>query len=258
MKIHRNAPIVLAVIILTLSVLACSVGTAAEPTPTVLPPTSTSTPEPVSTPTNTSRPTWTPKPTATPNVAATQQYDEFSTLLKTYEENGYVSTTEGDIYSIDPFKEEWAQIGWYQWWPFNDNISDFVFKAHFNWSTASDTPDESGCGFVFGIQENGDHYSVFLDKSRILFMMKRGTYAYMVGKTRGPGRTNFGNPAEADFVLSVKGQSAFVSVDGEVTEYTLSADQTSAGDYGLTLLSGTNSGYGTRCEMNDILMWTAK
>ena len=170
----------------------------------------------------------------------------------------YVSTTEGDIYSIDPFKEEWAQIGWYQWWPFNDNISDFVFKAHFNWSTASDTPDESGCGFVFGIQENGDHYSVFLDKSRILFMMKRGTYAYMVGKTRGPGRTNFGNPAEADFVLSVKGQSAFVSVDGEVTEYTLSADQTSAGDYGLTLLSGTNSGYGTRCEMNDILMWTAK
>jgi hypothetical protein len=213
---------------------------------------------PLPTPTKTVRPTDTPEPTATPDVAATQQYEEFSTLLQSYEELGYVNTTDGDTFEIDPFREEWAQIGWYRWWSFDEDISDFVFNARFSWSTASPTPDESGCGFVFGIQENGDHYSVFLDKSRILFLMKRGSYNYLVGKTRGPGRTDFGNPAEADFVLAVKGQSAYVSVDGEVTEYTLSMDQTSAGDYGLTLLSGTNSDYGTRCEMTDMMMWTAK
>jgi len=159
---------------------------------------------------------------------------------------------------VDPFNEEWAQIGWYQRWVFQDVFSDFLFKAHFKWSTASETPEISGCGVVFGLQENGDHYAVFLDKSRILFVMARGSNLYVVGKTSGSGRANFGNPAEAEFAISVKGQSAYVSVDGKFTEYTLSADQTSAGQFGLTILSGTNRDYGTRCEMTDIVMWTPK
>lgn len=69
---------------------------------------------------------------------------------------------------------------------------------------------------------------------------------------------NFSNPAEADFALAVKGKSAYVSVDGEVTEYTLSADQGTDGDFALTLLSGTNSGYGTRCEMTDMFLFVPK
>jgi hypothetical protein len=88
--------------------------------------------------------------------------------------------------------------------------------------------------------------------------MKRGSGVYQVGKTRGSGRANFDNPAEADFAIAVKGKSAFVSVDGEVTEYTLSADQTTKGEYGVTLLSGTNSDYGTRCEMTDVMFWAQK
>ncbi|GAB4504577.1 MAG: hypothetical protein Fur0043_15710 [Anaerolineales bacterium] len=111
---------------------------------------------------------------------------------------------------------------------------------------------------VFGIQDNDDHYAAFLDKSRILFLMSRGPSVYLVGKTRGSGRVNFGNPAEADFAIAVKGQKAYVSVDGDVTEYTLSVDQPSSGRFGLTLLSGTNSGYGTRCEMTDLILWTPK
>jgi hypothetical protein len=182
--------------------------------------------------------------------------DEFQALLQTFEENGYIETTKGEISELSPFKEEWAQLGWYQWWPYNEVSSDFVFKAHLNWSTAIATSDESGCGFIFGIQENNDHYVVFLDKSRILFLMKRGSGVYLVGKTSGSGRANFENPAEADFVVAVKGQSAYVSVNGEVTEYTLSIDQTTDGVYGVTILSGTNSDYGTRCEMSDVMIWT--
>jgi hypothetical protein len=85
--------------------------------------------------------------------------------------------------------------------------------------------------------------------------MKRGSGVYQVGKTRGSGRVDFGNPAEADFAVAVKDQSAYVSVNGEVTEYTLSVDQTTRGTFGVTLLSGTNSDYGTRCEMTDVMLW---
>jgi hypothetical protein len=257
MKTNRHLFIILEVFVLALSMLACGASApAATPTPTVPPATDTPLPSPV--PTNTAKPTFTPKPTATPNVAATQRTEEFQSLLDSFQEAGYIESSDGKITYLPAFKQEWAQLGWYQWWPYGNVTTDFVFKAHFNWSTAITTSDESGCGFIFGIQDNGDHYAVFLDKGRILFLMARGSRAYSVGKTKGSGRANFGNPAEADFAVAVKGQSAFVSVNEDVTEYTLSVDQTSRGTYGATLLSGTNRDYGTRCEMTDAMFWTQK
>lgn len=220
-----------------------------------VPPTPTNTSAP---PTSTKRPTSTPRPTATPNVAATQQFDAFNTLLQTFEEKGYVSTTEGSAKTIKPFDEEWAQLNWYQWWPEGNVNSDFVFSGHFKWSAAISSPEISGCGIIFGLQDNSDHYAVFLDKSRILFLMARGSHVYNVGKTRGSGRLALTLPAEAEFAISVKGQSAYVSVDGEVTEYTLSQDQTTKGAFALSLLSGTNKDYGTHCEITDMILWTAK
>ena len=233
---------------------ACG-AVAPEPTPippTTVPPTTVS---PTQTPRPTRIPTNTPQPTATPDIVATQQYEEFFTLLESFEQEGYISTTKGDTYSLSPFQEEWAQIGWFRWWTYDFFGSDLVFNAHFEWEIASKTPETSGCGVVFGLQENGEYYAVFLDKSRILFLRKRGSNLYEVGKTRGPGRVDFDNPAEADFALAVKDNSAFVSVDGEVTEYTLSQDQTKEGNFAVTLLSGTNSDYGTRCEMTDMMLW---
>ncbi len=251
----RISPLRLAVYALALASLACSIGTPA-PTATPLPPpapTDTATPIP---PTDT--PTITPSPTATPDIAATQRAEEFQSMLQSFADDGYIETTEGESVTFDDFKQDWAQLGWYKWWPQKGEYANFVFKAHVKWSTASSTPEISGCGIIFGLQDNDDHYAVILDKSRILFLMKRGQYSYSVGKTRGPGRTNFGNPAEAEFAVIVKGQTAYVSVDGEVTTYTLSADQTSAGEFAFTVLSGTNKDYGTRCEMKEIILWSPK
>jgi hypothetical protein len=78
-----------------------------------------------------------------------------------------------------------------------------------------------------------------------------------VGKTRGSGHVKFDNPAEADFTLIVKGAYAYILVDGELFgEYTLSQSRILKGDIGLTVLSGTNKDYGTRCEMSNIHVWT--
>jgi len=255
MKPIKFSPFLSLFLLLSLTGLACGLsGGNVTPTPTV---TATEAP-PEATATNTPKPTSTPRPSPTPNVAATQKTADFNLLLSDYKEKGYVTTTEGDIYEPDPFKEDWAQLGWYQWWPFDFKAKDFVFSAHFNWSVANDQSDLSGCGVIFGLQENDDHYAVFLDRSRNLFLMGRGVNVYNVGKTRGSGTHSLGNPAEADFILSVKGQSAYVSVDGDVTEYTLSADQTSAGTFAFSILSGTNKDYGTRCEMTNIIFWQPK
>ncbi len=251
MKHTRIFPSVLAVSVLILATLACNFGFSA-PTPTPIPPTN---PPPTTLPTLAPPPV---VPSPVPQDVNPPVSDAFNSLLQDFVEKGYVKSTDGETVSIDPFKEEWAQLNYYQWWTIDKQAADLVFASHFKWSSSNSTPDLSGCGVVFGLQENDDHYVVFLDKGRIAFFMSRGSNVYEVGKTRGPGRVNFGNPAEANFALAVKGKSAYVSIDGEVTEYTLSADQSTSGDFALTLLSGTNSGYGTRCEMTDTYLFIPK
>jgi hypothetical protein len=249
------SPLRLAALVLALASLACTIGAPA-PTATPLP---TNTPLPTDTPVPTAVPTDTPVPTNTPNLVATQRAEAFQTVLQAFLDKRYIATTEGSVTALDDFTDQWAQINYYDWWNKSDKTyGDFIFSAHFKWSTASSTPDTSGCGIGFGMQDNDDHYAVILDKARILFLMGRGSYSYLVGVTRGSGRMNFSNPAEADFAVAVVGQRAYVRVNSEFVEYTLSADQTSSGQFAYTILSGTNRDYGTRCEMTDVFLWTPK
>lgn len=263
MKVNQSKPLVHFFFLLVLVSLACNSATP-EPPPT-------STPKPTDTPaptatitatsTNTPRPSPTPRPTKTPNLAATQKYEDFNAETQKYFELGYLKSNEGKIEEIDDFYYEWAQLNWYSWLPLGRNVSDFYLSAHFAWNSAYRNADDSGCGIVFAIQPNKEHYSVFLDRTKIVFLDADSRYSYSltVGKTRGTGRVKFDMPAEADFTLIVKGAYAYVLVDGElIGEYTLSQSRNLRGDVGLSILSGTNKDYGTKCEMTNIRLWTPK
>jgi hypothetical protein len=257
MQPKTRISILASVWILILVSLACATS---QPAPT-------NTPKPkatlTATPTKTPRPSPTPRPTKTPNLAATQLVEELNAEVQKYFESGYLKTTEGEYAILDDFSEEWAQLGWYQRYIFDAfEVSDFYMSGHFKWSSAYKSADISGCGFVFAEQENGDHYAVFLDRSKVLFT-KTEYYYYPVGVTRGTGRVNFGNPfdkpVEADFTLIVKDAYAYVLVDGEVVgEYTLSQSKILRGKVGLAILSGTNKDFGTRCEITHLNLWMPK
>ena len=262
MKPNSLNPVFLFVSVLMLVSLACSTSAA--------PPTSTSTPKPKATstitltPTNTPRPTVTPRPTRTPNLAATQQMEEYNTETQGYFDLGYLSTTDGEVAHYDDSSEDWAQLDWYRPSTILNVASDFYVSAHFKWSSAYRNAGESGCGFVFAANENGDHYAVFLDRSKIIFLdnVSSSSYSRAVGLTRGTGVVKFGNPfdepAEADFTLIVEDAYAHVLVDGEVVgEYTLSQSRSLDGFIGLALLSGTNRDFGTRCEATNLHTWIA-
>jgi hypothetical protein len=252
-------PFLSLILLLILVSVACSTS-AAPPTPAptrTLEPTATNTIEP----TNTPRPSPTPRPTKTPNLAATQRSEELNAEVQTYFEQGYLATTEGRFREFEDFSYDWAQLGWYQWLPLPEKASDFFLSAHFEWSSAYQSADTSGCGFIFAIQENEDHYAVFLDRAKVLFLMTDRALGFSkpVGTTRGTGIVKFGNPAEADFTLIVKGAYAYVLVDGEVLgEYSLAQSRSMRGNIGLTVLSGTNRDYGTRCEMTNLRLWIPK
>lgn len=258
MKRKTQNPIILFAFVLILISIACS---------TSQPPTAsrTNTPKPTATktvpPTKTPKPSATPRPTQTPDLAATKHADELNAEVESYFDKGYLTTTKGKFREYHDFREDWAQLGWYNSWSLKDTASDFYMKAHLKWSSAYRSADLSGCGFVFALQdnENGDHYAVFLDRSKVYFV-ETGYYYKPFNPTRGTGRVKFDNPAdhpaEADFTLLVKGAYAYVLVDEElVGEYTLSQSRNLHGKLGLALLSGTNKDYGTRCEMTNLHTW---
>ena len=246
----------LIVIMSALILSACS--TAGTP-----PPIQTDTPRPTATntvtPTKTPLPTSTPRPTRTPNLAATQHMNDLQAEAQKYFDLGYTTSAEGSFEEYEDFDYDWAQLGWYKRFLLGQTVGDFFITAHVAWQSAYKNADESGCGIAFANQENGEHYAVFLDRSRILFVDADNRYngSRLMSATRGTGNVKFTPPAEADLTLIVTDAYAYVLVDGEVVgEYTLSKSRDLNGDLALTVLSGTNKDYGTRCKMTNIHTWT--
>jgi len=255
---HKSpTPIISFILLLALILPACSSFSP--------PPTATNAAEPTATntttPTETLVPTSTPRPTSTPNVAATQKYDEFNAQAQKYFDLGYLSSTDGRFREFDDFYYEWAQLGSYKRFLLDANVKDFYISAHLAWESAYKNADISGCGIAFANQGDGEHYAVFLDRTQVVFVDadNRVNGSRLIGPTRGTGRVKFSLPAEADFTLIVKGAYAYVLVDEDVVgEYTLSQSRNLRGDLALTVLSGTNKDYGTRCEMTNIHVWIPK
>jgi hypothetical protein len=237
MKYQKFLPIIIMVMFFNL-VTACS--PAATNVPTIV---ATKTPV-LPTPTKIVKPTSTPRPTRTPNVIETQNYDDIFSDVQKYKNEGIIPSTDGEYSVLDDFTQTIAERGWLNYWNYDFELKNFVYKAHVSWSTADETSDTSGCGIVFAIQPKGDrndYYGVVLDKSRIYFSTTYGGYYYDMGKSRGTGKLNFGNPAAADFSLVVYDYRALVYVDGEfIGEYTLSKDRELAGKFGYGIISGTN------------------
>jgi hypothetical protein len=76
--------------------------------------------------------------------------------------------------------------------------------------------------------------------------------------TSGSSFFGGGNPAEADVTLIVNDLKAYVLVDDQYKgSYTLDMDfLTGKGDLAYMVVSGTNSDYGTRCRMTDVVLWS--
>jgi hypothetical protein len=78
-----------------------------------------------------------------------------------------------------------------------ESVGDFVLNAHFRWNSAFKNSNTSGCGFIFGIQPDEEHYAVFLDRQTVFFLITdpAAGFSRPVTPTRGTGAVNFDYPA---------------------------------------------------------------
>lgn len=209
------------------------------------------------------RPTRTPLPSKTPDGTATQQTQDWYSQIQDYYEKGYLDTQEWRLTRIDDFNADWARIDWFQSWLLGESAeNNFIFSANYKWSSDTKTPNQSGCGLIFGIHSGNYYYVVFLANTEIIFStidLDPASSYVRLGVTRGTGRVDISEPTEADFTIIVQNQYSYVIVNDKVVgEYTLPKNLHTNGSLAASVLSGTNKGYGTRCEMTEIRLWEPK
>lgn len=182
---------------------------------------------------------------------AANMWQEVNTLYS----NRIISSAEGDYYQLADFDESWAQINWYQWWETGFEPSNFVIRTNMSWNSASNTANwfSSGCGMVFRELDEDNHYFVFLALDGYVYLN-----GYKNGKYASFGKGWAGKPdlpkGKAEFLLAVDKDWITVYVNGKQT-LRKQEKSFSDGKLALTLSSGTNKDYGTRCQMTDIELW---
>jgi len=233
---------------------SCAMATA-QPTATSAPVLPSATPKPAATATVTPKPTVTVTPTITPNATATQQVELFAAKVKQYQDAGYVSTANGTYDFLPDKSSSWAEIGYYNWEKTKFSPTDFIIKSDITWNSASAAADSSGCGFVFHIQDNSDHYMFYVSlKGYVEAAVNVGN------RWKSLGRGSFGLAAQhgsATVTFIAEGSTFRVLVgDKLIKTYTGLAGKLVTGDLAYTVLSGTNKSYGTSCDFKKTELWT--
>jgi hypothetical protein len=218
--------------------------------------TASASPTPAFTPTKTPKPTMTPRPTATPNATATAQYNDMALFVQEAADKGFIKSTEGEYNRLEVYTEEWAQINWYNWTPTDFSPANFVFRAHMNWQSASQTPDLSGCGILFRLQDDGDHYGFLVTSDGWVHFILNEAYFNFGGKVYHGQNKSAG---DVDFAMTAQDDEFNVYINGERLGAFYGHKATMlTGDLAYTLLSGTNKDFGTRCTMTNTELWTLK
>jgi hypothetical protein len=173
--------------------------------------------------------------------------------------DGQIGSTEGDYYPLEDHSAEMAQINT----PFVDFIDyeaeDFVISADLYWLSASENANwpTSGCGFVYGFKDNYNADLTFagLDgyTHSIQFREKTGARLFAFKKWGDPDRPE----GRAKFTLSVYDKHVAVYVNDKLANEFLNALY-KGGRLGYNIYSGTNKGFGTRCEFTNVQLMIFK
>lgn len=197
-------------------------------------------------------------PTPAVDSLATQQAQAFMGIVQQLFDEGIISAKEGDYFRLEDFNESWAQLGYYQWWKTGYTAENFVLAADIAWESASDRANwpEAGCGIVFSEDSESDHHLAYLalDGFGRLAQISKGQWKTLASHRYGNLSVPSGN---AKIMLVVYDQRINFYVNGQrvVNAYDGSLN---AGNVGLTLLSGTNKDFGTRCQMTNIDLFIFK
>ncbi|MEL7643807.1 MAG: hypothetical protein AAGU25_06835 [bacterium] len=189
------------------------------------------------------------------DAVMTQQANTFYADIERLYNDKVISTTEGEYYTLPDFYEEWAQLGWYQWYETGHSPANFVLKADMEYETASTITDwpAAGCGFVFRLQDSDNNYAIFYTLDGYVYM-----WAYEDGKYVEKGRGYYGKPTipagSAEIMLVTEGDMTYFYVNGTQVFKKKDSAFLNGGLY-YSVQSGTNKDFGQMCSFTNVELW---
>lgn len=163
-------------------------------------------------------------------------------------DQGVISGIQEEYIPFEDISREFAQINYFSWWNTEYAPSSFVIRSDITWESASDTANWpfSGCGWVFGEKDSDNFHMAFLSLDGYGLLKK-----WVDGKEEVLVKHRYGNldipEGSAEMILSVQDDRAAFFVDGEEM-YNIYDGNIDPGSLSFAVLSGTNKGFGTRCE----------
>jgi len=202
------------------------------------------------------------KPPSKPPVddKATQQAQGMQAIIQQLFDEGVVSSVDGEYYRLKDFNQATAKLGYFTYWKVDVNSSpqDFVISTNVAWESASDTANwqDSGCGIVFSLDDVKNFHLAWLslDGFAQLYQVNKGNWKRL--SSQKTAKLSIPNGDAKIMVTSydkklnfyVNGNRISNAYDGSLNP----------GELALTVLSGTNKDFGTRCKMTDIDLWIFK
>ena len=188
-------------------------------------------------------------------VNATQRAVSMGRLAETLHEKGYIQTMGGSFFKVKTFDESYAKSGWYYKWTTEYEPENFILRTDVIWNSASDEASwpTSGCGFVFAYSDPNNMFRAFLnlDGTVRIHRMVDGEFKVIA--------TDFYSELEvpeghAQFVMIVEDDWLTFMVNNNRIVH-LQDENLQKGELSFAIASGTNVGYGTRCQMNNVELW---
>jgi len=194
------------------------------------------------------------KLTAT-SVASTAQAQELVDWIEKLAALGEITRTEGTFYKIDDLEKNKAKIDYFAWWSIDHSAENFAIQTDVVWEVASDNANwfNTGCGFVFAEQDDDFFHflKLSLDGMATLRSFKGDNTQMIIQK-------KFGKPTipsgQAKVLMIVQEKRVILHIDDQLVFNTY-APLLRSGLINLSLSSGINTGFGTRCKFTNIGLW---
>ncbi|MEW5869948.1 MAG: hypothetical protein AB1894_11775 [Chloroflexota bacterium] len=193
--------------------------------------------------------------TAAVDMRATQQAQPLIDWIQKLANEGAISTTAGAYYPIEDLDKSVAQINYFSWWDTGYSAENFAILTDVAWDVASDKANwfNTGCGFVFADQDDDFYFflKLSLDGMATLRSRKFDNWNMLSQK-------KFGKPTipsgQANVLMIVLDQRVKLYVDDQpiLDSY---ASALRPGQINLSLSSGINTGFGTRCQFTNAGLW---
>jgi hypothetical protein len=198
------------------------------------------------------------KETQSAYAAATQgaQDSYIQGVIDTLVQDSFLTTNKGEYERLDDLTRSEAMINYYNWDMIPYFAKDFVIDTDLTWESASDKANwwNSGCGFVFRLDDSGKHYLIFLAlDGNVYWYRNDGAGIYSVKQGYFGKLDNMAGSAH--FTMAVEDKLVTVLIDGKKVFSSLNAVYEGLG-LGYTLVSGTNKDFGTQCDWTNTYIWS--